>query len=193
MEGFLLASTILLWVVVLVNLLLTLALIRRVNTAEPVRRSVDMQTGPAVGSQAPDFSANTLDGQQMSLDSYAGHPTALVFVGPGCQPCHELIPSLKLLAAQAKEAGAELVLVSNGPRDETEKMARDLAIELPILIAPKTENSFLTLYNISMTPSYCSLDEHGVVLGAGHPDPHDAHWQELTSGWSRQESLVERR
>jgi methylamine dehydrogenase accessory protein MauD len=183
-EQFLLISSLLLWVVVLLNLVLTLALIRRVNASPG--QSLTVETGPTIREKAPDFSATTLDGETVTLSRYAGKATTFVFVAPYCQPCHELLPSLKTLTPQAD---AELVLVSDGSLKETQEMIREKDIQLPVLIAPREENPFLGMYNISMTPSYCSLDEQGVVLSAGHPGSANRQWQRLTAQWGKQTAL----
>ncbi len=60
MERVLIVSSVLLWMVVLTNLLLTLALIRQRNT-EPVSQGQRKDFGgPPVGQSAPDFTAETL-------------------------------------------------------------------------------------------------------------------------------------
>lgn len=84
MESILIISSILLWVVVLLNLLLTLGLARRIrNAAFPVMESLK------IGQKAPDFSALTLQGKTVTLADYAGHAAAFVFVSPDCKPCRE--------------------------------------------------------------------------------------------------------
>ncbi|WP_165423559.1 peroxiredoxin family protein [Ktedonosporobacter rubrisoli] len=191
MESFLLVSSILLWVVVILNLLLTLALIRRVNTKKESTQSLEV--GPPLGSQAPDFSAQTLNDETMTLEQYAGRPTTFVFVSPGCGPCSEFIPSLTTLVPQMRSTGAELVLVSNGTRAETAEMVRELADEVPVLIATRPDNPFFKSYSITLTPSFCSLDEQGLVLATGHPNDSDQQWRRITTDGARQKPLVDRR
>jgi methylamine dehydrogenase accessory protein MauD len=188
MEILLLVSSLLLWIVVLLNLVLTLALIRRVNATS--NRAPDLEVGPPVGEKAPDFKAHTLTGETVMLATYAGHPTTFIFFAPGCGPCRELLPSLKTLAPQTREAGAELVLVSEGTREATYALGKEMELDLPVLVAPRKENAFFDDYRITMTPSYCSLDEHGMVLSAGHPDLHDQLWQTLMAGWHQRTAVL---
>jgi methylamine dehydrogenase accessory protein MauD len=189
MENVLLVSSLLLWIVVLLNLVLTLALIRRVNTIGG-RSTPDVKVGPPAGEKAPDFQANTLTGETVALSAYAGHPTTFVFLAPGCGPCRELLPSLKALAPQAREAGAELVLVSDGTLEATRALGKEMEQDLPVLVAPRKENAFFDAYQITMTPSYCSLDEQGMVLEAGYPSPQSQQWQTLTTGWSQRAAVL---
>ena len=181
MVAWLLVSSFLLWIIVLLNLVLTLALVRRVNGASG--SSPDIETGPPVGEKAPDFAATTLTGETVTLADYAGHPMTFLFVAPHCQPCHELI---KALSPWAREARSELVLVCNGSQQEAETMARELNIHLPMLLAPRSENAFFETYKISATPSYCSLDKQGVVHARGIPGPSQRYWQKLTEAWDRE-------
>lgn len=121
METILIISSILLWVMVLLNMLLTLGLARRIrNAAFPLMESLK------IGQKAPDFSAPTLQGKTMTLADYAGHPTAFVFISPHCTPCREELPHLRDLAPKAKGFGAELVLVAMKGRKPHVPLRREL-------------------------------------------------------------------
>lgn len=193
MEIFILVSVILLWLVVLLNLVLTLALIRRVNTDSQYQRGSALATGLTTGIQAPNFTAMTLDEERITLADYIGRPTTFVFASPHCATCRALLPTLKHLAPQARRSGAELVLVSGGALEETKVMVAELERLLPVLVAPRAENTFFTDYKLHATPFYCSLDEQGTVVAAGRPDQFSPEWQKLTADWGRQASLAERR
>ena len=93
MEPILVVSSILLWLMVLFNLLLTVALIRRAAAKQPGFATENVPT-LEIGSQAPDFTAETLDGEAMTLDDYAGKSIALIFVSPTCKPCLNKLPEL---------------------------------------------------------------------------------------------------
>lgn len=191
METVLVISSIFLWLIVLANVFLTLALIRRINAIP--EHGPAFETGPALGTPAPNYIAMTLDGERATLDDYAGRPTTFVFVSPGCTPCQELLPSLKYLGPQAHQAGAELVLVSGGTLEGTKEMARGMEGQLPVLVAPREENTFFHDYNIKGTPSFCSLDEQGTVVATGRPSQSTPAWLKLTTDWSRRLALAERR
>lgn len=191
MDTFLLVSSILLWIVVLLNLFLTLALVRRINAAPG--SLPDVENGLPTGTPAPDFSAQTLEGKKVTLADYAGHATTFIFVASFCEPCHEILPSLQKLAAQARAAGTTLALVNDGNQQETEEMMRTVGGQVEVLIAPRHENSFFTNYHIAMTPSYCSLDERGTIVRTGHPGSTDQGWQQLLMAWSQQASVADAR
>lgn len=185
METWVFVSMIALWIVVLLNLVLTLALVRRINNSSGASPAIE--TGPPVGEKAPDFTATTLTGEKVTLASYTGRATTFLFVASHCQPCHDLIKTLSTLA---HDVSSELTLVLNGSRQEAEELARELEISLPLLLAPRSENTFFETYKISATPSYCSLNAQGVVQATGIPGSGERHWQKLTAAWSRKPEHV---
>ncbi len=75
METTLVVSSILLWIVALLNILLTLGLARRIRSAFPRLESLK------AGQKAPGFSAQTLQGQTITLTDYEGRATAFIFGG----------------------------------------------------------------------------------------------------------------
>jgi peroxiredoxin len=175
MEQLLILSSTLLWVVVLFNLLLTFALVRRANTGT--------STGLRVGQQAPDFTAQTLGGETMNLASYAGREVAFIFISPHCKPCREGIPVYESFRPQAQQAGVELVLVSTGEIAETRTFVDELKIQMFVLVAPLGSNSFIKDYKASGTPSYCLINSKGKVESTGYPS--QAAWNMLTELWEK--------
>lgn len=162
METILIISLISLWVVVLLNLLLTLGLARRIrNTAFPLMESLK------IGQKAPNFSALTLQGSTITLADYAGHAAAFVFVSPHCAPCREELPHLRDLAPKAGGYGAELVLVSDEGEETTRPFVEGTVDGLTVLVAPRDRNPLFRDYKVPGTPSFYLLDEHGKVQATG--------------------------
>lgn len=186
METGLLVSSVLLWVVVLLNLLLTLALIRRVNAGA---RSQKVERLPA-GAAAPDFTAQTLQGETVNQAAYAGRKVAFVFISPTCQPCHEMLPTFEALGPNAVRAGVELVLVSNAGQEATRAFVDQFHVSLPVLVAPISTNPFTRDYKSTTTPSYCLVTEQGKVQSAGYPSMTGGAWKALADFWDRVDAPV---
>ncbi|HEY1354207.1 MAG TPA: redoxin domain-containing protein [Ktedonobacteraceae bacterium] len=177
METTLLISSILLWLVVLFQLLLTFALIRRTPTASPPRG------GLAVGTAAPEFSALTLDGETKTLAAYRGRRTALIFFSVHCQPCRTLLAQLQPLAEHVRRTGGELVLVSGDERAETAALVAELDLPFPVLLAPRPGHAFFADYQIMHTPAHCFLTPRGTVQASGVPVVQSGAWQALNELW----------
>jgi peroxiredoxin len=156
----LILSSFLLWLCVIFNLILTFALVRRMNIAFSTDTEDMMQTGEAI----PPFEAETLTGQIASRDDYIGREITMVFVSANCGPCKEQMPNLRKWYPLAKQAGMELLIVSTSdPRSTTELVEELGGFEYPILIAPEGITSIKADYKITATPSYYIIDASGKV------------------------------
>jgi peroxiredoxin len=161
MENILIISTILLWILMLFNILLTIGLARRINTRLPQLETLK------VGQKAPDFTAWTLEGIPVTLADYAGRTVAFVFISPGCDPCRDEMPRLERLRPQAEQRDLLLALVSDVNEEETRTFVKELGSTLPVLVAPHGRTSFLNDYKSTATPSFCWIGQDGKVQAAG--------------------------
>lgn len=185
METLLIISSVLLWLVVLANVLLTLALVRRINANTPKPQ------GLPAGVSAPDFKAERLNGETVTLAAYTGlsHTIAFLFISTHCAPCRDILTTLKGHEAAARQAGIELVLVSGDEREDTEALRAEMELELPLLIAPRASNTFFTDYKISATPSFCLLNQQGKVQSSGIPSVQGGDWKALIDTWTTVEAF----
>ncbi|MBW4687811.1 MAG: peroxiredoxin family protein [Komarekiella atlantica HA4396-MV6] len=184
MQSIWVTNSVLLWIVVLLNLLLTIALIRRFNRISThLSAFTDIDVGLEKGSQAPDFQAQTLTGETVTLADYARKAVSFIFISPHCGPCLDKISALNALAPKAKQAGVEIVLVNtDGDKAETAEFVKKHNVTLPILIPSNEHNSFASDYKANATPSYCTLNQDSHVEAAGMFEPG---WEkQLTSAWA---------
>ncbi len=179
MNQLLLLTIIPLWVVVLLNVLLTIALIRKFNTQTDL--GFPSIKPMKVGEEAPEFSAVTITNEAVTQTAYEGKNVAFVFVSPHCGPCHDVLPVIESLKPQAKQAQVELVFVSDSNLAETKAFATEYGIQLPILSASQMDgNPFYNDYKVGGTPFYC-LVQDGKIAGADFLLPNcenlAEHWQ----------------
>ena len=162
-------NSILMWIAILLNLLLTLTLIRQFSQISAnLSAFPNMDVGLETGSQAPDFKAETLSGETVTLINYLGKVVTFIFFSPHCSACVDKIPQLNALAAKVKESNKELVLVNtDGDRATTATFAEKHQLTLPILVAPFDRNPFASLYKADATPSYCTLNPESYVEASG--------------------------
>lgn len=183
MEQIVLFSSILLWIMVLFNLLLTLALVRW------VKMGVDPSESPLVksmiGQKAPDFTAETLLGENVTFDLYRGRKVVFVFISTSCPPCIESLPYYKGVESKAVSAGFDLILVSISSGVETRTFVEQYDISQPTLIAPKPKNTFSQDYTATGTPYFSFIDEDGFIKADGVPNPDWNSWKELVDYWDQ--------
>jgi peroxiredoxin/outer membrane lipoprotein-sorting protein len=72
----------------------------------------------AVGTNAPDFIATTLDGKQLELSDFKGKPVVLSFWFHACANCREELHQLKQLYAEYSERGLVLLAVNFGDQSD---------------------------------------------------------------------------
>ena len=183
METLLLVSSVLLWIVVMLNLLLTLALVRRINSTQPQQGSGKLKVGPEVGKPAPHFVAETTEGEPVTLATHAGRALVLIFISSHCKPCREALPGYLDLANSAIQAGTQFVLVTGDSMEEARKLNDEFQIHIPMLVAPRKSNTFLDDYAINSTPSYCFVNQQGIVAAAGYPSLEWGEWKALVTSW----------
>jgi peroxiredoxin len=184
LETVLAISSLFLWLVVLANVFLTLALIRRINANAP--KSV----GLPAGTPAPDFKAEMLNGGTATLATYTGlnYKVAFLFISTHCGPCRDILTALRGQRVATQQAGIELVLVSGDEREDTEALVAELELDYPLLIAPQSSNTFFSDYKISMTPSFCLLDQQRKVQASGLPSVQAGGWKALIDTWAAVEA-----
>lgn len=170
MVPILVISSVLLWIIVLVNVLLTIALIRRLNQMSSMTFPDD--EGLAKGTPAPDFTAETLTGEMVTLAHYAHKVVSFIFISPTCGPCVEKLPTMNDLATTARQAGVELVLVStDGEKAAMAALVQKHHVTVPLLFAPLDHNPFARDYKAESTPFYCQLNQDGSVESSGFFGP----------------------
>jgi peroxiredoxin len=171
MNETLIVSSVGLWLVVSLNLVLTLALVRRINKqALPAGNGAGAGlSGLSKGTAAPDFAATTLSGEPVSLASYAGRTVAFLFISPGCSPCRDGLPRYLSWHRQALPLGIDMVLVSAADAQETQPLVDEFSIDMPILLAPRGTSTFLADYKVPGTPHYTLLNSQGVVISSDYP------------------------
>src|SRR5262245_10780620 len=101
MSPFWLASSLALWLVVLLlgflllGALRSLALLRwRLEQLEATTPSRVGRSGLRAGTKAPDFALSDVSGAEVALHDFAGRRVLLVFTQAGCAPCDKVLPEL---------------------------------------------------------------------------------------------------
>jgi peroxiredoxin len=170
-------NLVLLWTAVCVLAILTT---KCVKTLGEVRRSFEPPATLPIGQPAPDFIAETLEGEPITRTTFQGRSAVYVFVRPKCPACHAVIPVLNGLYERARRMNVELVLVSDGTVAELREMSNEMPIRPPIIVSATRRASLFRTYNPNDgTPFFCHVDAQGIVRAShfvGGPG-----WAELLS------------
>lgn len=180
------------WAVLLLNLMLTLRLVRWLRSYQDADRLDNVRAERPelpIGEPAPAFKTRDLSGQVVRSSEFAGRETALVFVSPHCGICQRELPSLAKVASVARQHDrAEIVLVSDGGAGETESWLSAIAAEakmdlaIPVLLASARTSDFQAEYNPrGLTPYFCHIDKTGVVTARG--GLHTPAWAVIIRKW----------
>lgn len=122
--------------------------------------------GLAVGQRAPDFTAQTVGGETVSLADFRGRPVLLNFWATWCGPCGEEMPDFQAIFERYQAAGFVVLAVNNAePRDQVASFTADLGITFPVLL---DENGAIniSLYGpvIPGYPTSLLIDQNGVIV-----------------------------
>jgi methylamine dehydrogenase accessory protein MauD len=164
----LLVSTIVLWLVVLVLAGVIVALARQIGVLyERVAPAgaLMLGKGPAVGEAAPVVRADDLAGVSRNLGAARddGRSTLLFFLSASCPVCKQLLPALRS-AARRERAWLDVVLASDGPRDEHAAFVRAEALEdFPYVLSP----ALGVTWQVAKLPYAVLVDGGGIVRARG--------------------------
>lgn len=149
--------------------------------------------GPVeVGSRAPDFTARSLDGEPVSLESFRGRVVLLNIWATWCAPCVWEMPALERLyrelgsddfvvvAVNVDAAGAAGIGSSSA---KVRAFVRERGLTFPVLLDP--EGTVQQLYQVVGLPTSLLIDRDGRIrrriLGPAHWDdpPYSARIRRL--------------
>ncbi len=138
--------------------------------------------GTGVGMTAPDFTAHTTDGGEITLSDYRGQVVILEFWGAWCTPCKKSMPHLQDLYDQYHDQGLVVVAVSTDQdeQDTIDYLTANGYTDFISVWEPggKHESSITKLYKVASPlvgiPRTFLIDRQGVIRYVGHPMDLDA-------------------
>jgi peroxiredoxin len=167
--GYIAAVAIMAGVLSLLNLALTLAVIRRMRR-EAEQAALVARRGPALrvppGTRAPEFAATTLSGASIGLGDLTGARSVIGFFSPNCAPCHTQLPEFIELARGIPGGPAQVLAVLTGGADEVAEFAQALAGVASVVVEPR-RGPVAQAFSAVAYPTFYALDERGVVTTGG--------------------------
>jgi peroxiredoxin len=176
-------SSIVQWLLWMLNLVLLLAILRRVNNlhlpGETTNRVYIDTLRP--GDVAPFFSAVTIKGVEVTSNDYSDKSIVLIFVSTSCDACRERLPEIEKELPIAQEAGIEFIYVCNDEMEIARNYFEGVNINSDVLVVPRSDNVFTREYKIPGTPYYYWINNKGIVKAN---DFFDSSWPSLVKQWA---------
>ncbi|MCF0206625.1 MAG: TlpA family protein disulfide reductase [Bacteroidales bacterium] len=129
--------------------------------SDNLKTRVKYYTDLRIGSKAPDFEIETLDGEDFSLSSNKGKYTLVVFWASWCTSCRDEIPRINEALSLFKRANVDVVGIS---LDEDESDLKRFVAEnkLQFKVASdylKWDGQIVQNYAVFSTPSFFLIDK----------------------------------
>ncbi|GIG65142.1 hypothetical protein Pen01_14370 [Phytomonospora endophytica] len=152
----------------MLNLSLTLAVIKKLRTIEQGQSGGGGDTLPEIGSTIEGFHTTTTDGETIDAAALAHGRRQIFVVSPGCEPCRDLIARLVDDPALAEPGAVALVVGA----DED---SRALAATLPsgLKVGLDRDEVHMDVLSVGAYPAVLTLVD-GKVTAASHGLPKRA-------------------
>jgi methylamine dehydrogenase accessory protein MauD len=166
LDGWWLASYIVLWVLVIVLCVVVVALARQIGTLHlrlGPRGALELDTeGPPLGEAKEPIDTEDLSGGAVTVGG-PGRRALLLFVSPSCMVCEQILPSLH---AVARSAGLAPCVLTELDRDEAALAFGPRPLGVPVVASSHA----FAAYDVPGTPYAVVLDETGAVAAKGTPN-----------------------
>lgn len=158
----------LLWIVVVIEGVVILALARQIGLLHErlgPTGARTMNVGPQIGKTVPPFSARDIHDHPVTLASERGKRTLLLFISTGCSDCAALIPHLKQLAASERDTLEVILIAFRTSPTAVEQYVQDHVIDstLPLIVS----EDLALRYQITLAPYGLMIDRSGVLRAKG--------------------------
>ena len=167
------AAVVLVGLVAVVNLLLTIGVIRRLREhTTKLAGMPDMDAMKPAGERIGEFSTTTVDGMPISRELLAGW-TMVGFFTPHCEPCTAMVPAFIERAIGVPGGRDRVLAVVLGQREEAAKLANRFAeVALVVLESDIDSGPLAQAFSVVAFPCFCVIDGQGVVIEVG-PSPQE--------------------
>jgi hypothetical protein len=172
MMTFLIALVVLVGAVAVLNLMLTVGVIRRLRThterlaALPAAGGFQADVAISAGERAGEFAATTTDGEPVSRDLLSGQ-TLVGVLSPECGACKERLPEFVSRAATFPGGRGQVLAVLAGEPSAVEEYRRQLAPVARVVIERAVDGPIAKALKVQGFPAFVLLDSTGTALDGG--------------------------
>jgi peroxiredoxin len=119
---------------------------------------------PTIGSLAPEFSLQTVDGQSVQLSALRGKNVLISYWVTWCIPCMEELPVLNRIYQEFQSENLVILSVNGIQQDEMDKVMATISeqgISMPIVL--DQGDALWNTYWVRFLPTSFFIDEDGVI------------------------------
>jgi len=122
--------------------------------------AAQQQPSSLIGSQVPDLTIQSLDGQVVGLRALKGTPLIINFWASWCIPCRQEAP---VLAAEARRVAGQAQFIGVDIQDtDTAARAYEAEIKSPYPVGPAIHGSYRD-FGVTAPPETFFVDRRGIV------------------------------
>ncbi|WP_433189735.1 peroxiredoxin family protein [Actinoallomurus sp. CA-150999] len=172
---YLVAGLVLVAVITALNLVLTVAVVRRWRArlgAPPAARHHghdhgDPELGIAPGDRMPEFTATTADGATVTRDELAGRPALIAFLSLDCSSCDDSVPEFAEHARRVRDAGGQVLATVVGVDAAGSELAARLAGVADHVVPEFLDSPVGAAFKVRFYPGFAHYGPDGVATAAG--------------------------
>lgn len=139
--------------------------LKNMAAAKRIQKVLEKNKSTAIGSKAPDFSAPTPSGENLTLKDALGTYTIVDFWAGWCRPCRVENPNLVKIYDKYKDNGLQILGVSlDKTRDEWLNAIEADGLRWNHVSNVRYFDEIAQLYNVNAIPAMFILDENGVII-----------------------------
>ncbi|MDT0689783.1 TlpA disulfide reductase family protein [Salegentibacter sp. F188] len=142
--------------------------LKETTLGKSLKETLEKQGTVAIGSKAPEFTAPTPDGTELSLSDAMGKVTIIDFWAAWCKPCRVENPNVVKIYDKYHEEGLNIIGVSldrPGQKDKWLQAIEEDGLEWQqVSHLEFWQDPVARLYNIEAIPATFILDENGVIV-----------------------------
>jgi peroxiredoxin len=161
-------SYVALWALVIFESLVGIGLVRALYKTREIGDEGDNTDERTPGEPAPAFVAEDVFGVSISSHSFAGKPTALLFVSPDCSTC---TVTLQELAALRSKTEGNVVVFCMGEHQRCVSLAEHYNLSAPVVC--DHDRRFSDMFGIAVPPTAVLITADGLIDTYGHPGSTD--------------------